>query len=154
VLAAGAGVVGWAGILAGRGVVSVRHAGGLRTTYEPVTPTVRVGQAVASGARLGVLVAGHPGCPRQACLHWGLLQGDEYLDPLRLLGFGPVRLLPLSGSPAPRAGVNGVGAAGPAPAGSATPPAFHRPLMLPSTTAATAGVAVLLWMLTNRRRPP
>jgi len=30
-----------------------------------------------------------------ACLHWGLLQGDVYLDPLALLGLGRVRLLPL-----------------------------------------------------------
>lgn len=39
VLAAGAGVVGYAGVLAGRGVVTVVHPGdGLRTTYEPVHP--------------------------------------------------------------------------------------------------------------------
>ena len=36
VRSAGAGVVVFAGPLAGRGVVSVDHPGGLRTTYEPV----------------------------------------------------------------------------------------------------------------------
>jgi murein DD-endopeptidase MepM/ murein hydrolase activator NlpD len=40
VLAAGAGTVVFAGTVAGRGVVSVDHSGGLRTTYEPVLPTV------------------------------------------------------------------------------------------------------------------
>jgi hypothetical protein len=29
-----------------------------------------------------------------ACLHWGLRSGALYLDPLILLGLGPVRLLP------------------------------------------------------------
>src|SRR5690242_19929717 len=46
VYAAGAGTVRFAGQVAGRGVVSVDHAGGLRTTYEPVTPAVAEGQAV------------------------------------------------------------------------------------------------------------
>src|SRR5438067_12619452 len=46
VLAAGAGRVSYAGLLAGRGVVAVTHDGGLRTTSEPVTATVRVGQLV------------------------------------------------------------------------------------------------------------
>src|SRR3954468_3215546 len=41
--AAGAGVVGYAGLLAGRGVVTVVH-GSLRTTYEPVAALVRTGQ--------------------------------------------------------------------------------------------------------------
>lgn len=100
VLAAGAGVVGYAGPLAGRGVVTVLHDGGLRTTYEPVTALVRSGQPVGLGQPLGQLVAGHPGCPTAACLHWGLIRGETYLDPLSLLGFGRVRLLPLSGRPA------------------------------------------------------
>jgi murein DD-endopeptidase MepM/ murein hydrolase activator NlpD len=99
VLSAGAGTVVFAGEVAGRGVVSVAHAGGLRTTYEPVTPGVVVGERVGVGDPLGVLAAGHPGCPAAACLHWGLRRGNLYLDPLALLGAGRVRLLPLSGSP-------------------------------------------------------
>ena len=94
VLAAGAGVVVFAGMVAGRPVVSVDHAGGLRTTYEPVTPTVAAGQAVARGSPLGLLVPGHAGCPAEACLHWGLRRGDTYLDPLTLLRPPRVRLLP------------------------------------------------------------
>jgi murein DD-endopeptidase MepM/ murein hydrolase activator NlpD len=95
VRAAGAGTVVYAGVLAGRGVVSVAHPGGLRTTYEPVTPTVAVGDVVADGAELGTLEPGHPGCAAVACLHWGLRRGDVYLDPLALLGLGRARLLPL-----------------------------------------------------------
>jgi len=95
--AAGAGTVVFAGLVAGRPVVSVEHAGGLRTTYEPVEPVVAAGQWVDAGAPLGTLRPGHPGCPVAACLHWGLRSGERYLDPLSLLGLGRVRLLPLGG---------------------------------------------------------
>jgi murein DD-endopeptidase MepM/ murein hydrolase activator NlpD len=96
VYAAGAGTVAFAGTVAGIGVVSVDHADGLRTTYEPVWPTVRTGQSVRAGAVIGVLGAGHPSCPVgiPACLHWGLRRGDTYLNPLLLLGLAQVRLLP------------------------------------------------------------
>jgi murein DD-endopeptidase MepM/ murein hydrolase activator NlpD len=98
VLSAGPGVVAFAGTLAGRGVVSVQHPDGLRTTYEPLAVGTHVGAAVTQGSVLGRLVAGHAGCP-WACLHWGLRRGADYLDPLTLLRGGPVRLLPL-GPPA------------------------------------------------------
>jgi murein DD-endopeptidase MepM/ murein hydrolase activator NlpD len=97
VRAAGPGTVRFAGRLAGRGVVSIDHADGLRTTYEPVTPGVVTGQAVRAGDPIGVLDAGHPGCPVLACLHWGLRRGEVYLDPLALVGRARVRLLPLAG---------------------------------------------------------
>src|SRR5688500_11978557 len=41
VRAAGAGTIVFAGQVAGRGVVSVAHSGGLRTTYEPVVVRAR-----------------------------------------------------------------------------------------------------------------
>jgi murein DD-endopeptidase MepM/ murein hydrolase activator NlpD len=97
VLSAGAGTVVFAGSVAGRDVVSVAHPGGLRTTYEPVSPLVAVGDMVAAGGTIGTLVAGHPGCPVAACLHWGARRGAEYVDPLALLGVRRVRLLPLQG---------------------------------------------------------
>lgn len=99
VLAAGAGVVHFAGTVAGRGVVSIDHVAGLRTTYEPVTPQVRAGDRLAAGEPLGLLAADHPGCTVAACLHWGLRRGTDYLDPLAMLGLGRVRLLP---APRPR----------------------------------------------------
>jgi murein DD-endopeptidase MepM/ murein hydrolase activator NlpD len=95
VRAAGPGTVVFVGEVAGRGVVSIAHPGGLRTTYEPVTATVAVGDRVVRGDPLGRLDAGHPGCPAAACLHWGLRRAEVYLDPLALLGLGRVRLLPL-----------------------------------------------------------
>lgn len=94
VLVAGDGVVVFAGMVAGRPVVSIAHADGLRTTYEPVDPSVAGGQRVSRGSPIGTLAGGHPGCPREACLHWGLRRGDAYLDPLALLRLPGLRLLP------------------------------------------------------------
>lgn len=88
------GTVTWAGVLAGRGVVVVSH-GATRTTYEPVDATVAVGAAVIAGERIGTLSASGSHCLPRVCLHWGWIEGETYLDPLRLVGAGPVRLLPL-----------------------------------------------------------
>jgi murein DD-endopeptidase MepM/ murein hydrolase activator NlpD len=94
VRAAGSGVVVYAGRIAGRGVVSVAHASGLHTTYEPVTATVRAGQHVGTADPLGTLEAGHADCPVETCLHWGLRRGETYLDPLLLVRPPRVRLKP------------------------------------------------------------
>lgn len=98
VLAAGSGVVVFAGAVAGTPVVSVDHDGGLRTTYEPVTATVTAGTQVYLGQPIGTVDSGHPGCPVAACLHWGVRRGDEYLDPLALIRTESViRLKPWDG---------------------------------------------------------
>jgi murein DD-endopeptidase MepM/ murein hydrolase activator NlpD len=94
VRAALAGTVTYAGLLAGRGVVVVSH-GPTRTTYEPVAATVAVGQPLGRGDPVGTLGLSGSHCFPRACLHWGWIAGDTYLDPLRLVGLGPVRLLPL-----------------------------------------------------------
>ncbi|MEO6205732.1 MAG: M23 family metallopeptidase [Mycobacteriales bacterium] len=96
VRAAGAGRVSYAGLLAGRGVVVVVH-GALRTTYEPVSAVVRAGQWVEAGEAIGRVDGQHAEC-FVPCLHWGLLRGEVYLNPLSLLHLGPSRLLPV---PAP-----------------------------------------------------
>lgn len=105
VRAAAAGRVSYASQLAGRGVVVVDH-GAVRTTYEPVTASARVGQRVVAGASIGVLerdsrdpIHCSASTRDHGCLHWGLRHGDTYLDPLLLLtdqplAGGPVRLLP------------------------------------------------------------
>lgn len=101
VSAAAAGTVVFAGELAGRPLVSIAHPGGLRTSYEPVRATVRAGQLVAAGAKVGELVGGHAGCAATACLHWGAMWGPasraDYVDPLGLLASTPIRLKPVVG---------------------------------------------------------
>ncbi|MET7332963.1 peptidoglycan DD-metalloendopeptidase family protein [Nonomuraea sp. NPDC005650] len=93
VLAAGPGTVRFAGPVAGKGVVTIEHEGGLRTTYLPVKASVRRGQPVTPGSSLGVIEAS-PGHCQESCLHWGLRRGTHYLNPLLLLGQAPIRLLP------------------------------------------------------------
>ena len=96
--AALAGTVSFVGRIAGRGVVTVDHVA-TRTTYEPVTSTIPVGTVVGAGHPLGRLAYPGSHCAPRACLHWGWIEGETYLDPLRLVGAGPVRLLPLDGLP-------------------------------------------------------
>lgn len=93
VRSAGPGLVAFAGRLAGRGVVSVEHPDGLRTTYEPVDATIAEGDPVDTGTILGVLEPLTAHCGR-TCLHWGLRDGESYLDPLSLVELPPPVLLP------------------------------------------------------------
>jgi len=97
--AAGPGTVVFAGELAGRSLVSIAHPGGLRTSYEPLRPTVRPGQAVRRGTVIGEVTPGHPGYSAPACLHWGAMWGPssraDYVDPLGLLASTPIRLKPV-----------------------------------------------------------
>lgn len=88
------GRITYAAPLAGRGIVVVSH-GVTRTTYQPVSATVAVGEVVAAGDAVGRLELAGSHCFPRACLHWGWIDGETYLDPLRLVGAGPVRLLPL-----------------------------------------------------------
>lgn len=92
------GTVGFAGSIGGKPVVTVLH-GGRRTTYEPVVARVVAGQEVGAGDVIGRLQVAGSHCFPAACLHWGLVEGSgddrTYLDPLDLVGGGPVRLLPL-----------------------------------------------------------
>lgn len=91
VLAAAAGVVHFAGSVAGRASVSIDHGNGLRTTYTPVRATVSEGDVVAAGDTIGRVTGGHCAV---GCLHWGLTDGTKYFDPLSYLAVREVRLLP------------------------------------------------------------
>lgn len=106
------GVVAFAGIVAGRGVVSVDHHDGIRSSYEPVAAWVTAGRSVRVGAVLGVLAVPHRSAARSAelpehsahptfghcavsCLHLGARKDGQYLDPAVLLARIRVVLLPL-----------------------------------------------------------
>ncbi len=88
------GKVSFAGQVAGRGVMVVDH-GDRHTTYEPVTATARIGDAVQSGEVIGTLQYALGHCSPRVCLHWGLIAVEDYQNPLDLVSPGPVRLLPL-----------------------------------------------------------
>jgi murein DD-endopeptidase MepM/ murein hydrolase activator NlpD len=144
VRAAQAGTVSYAGTLAGRGVVVVDH-GTTRTTYEPVAADVHVGNRVVAGDRIGRLQRGGSHCAPAVCLHWGLLEGDRYLDPLTLVGAGPVRLLPLGGLPGGSLVVGSArtGTGLPASARSATPAPGPAVPSVPRSVPVTRGDAAL-----------
>lgn len=92
VLAAGDGVVIYAGMLNDRSVVSIEHSDGIRTTYEPISPSVAKGDKVTAGQVIGTLDSGH--CGHQSCLHWGAKRGkDDYINPLSLLRNRQIRLI-------------------------------------------------------------
>ncbi len=78
------GTVFFAGVLAGRPVLSIDH-GAVISSFEPVSSPLRRGTAVHRGEVVGRLapVPGH--CSPVACLHWGLRRNGRYLDPLSLL---------------------------------------------------------------------
>ncbi|MEO6143340.1 MAG: peptidoglycan DD-metalloendopeptidase family protein [Dermatophilaceae bacterium] len=95
VLSSGDGVVAFSGVIAGRGVITVRHSGGLRTTYEPVDERLASGTLLQRSARIGIISPTPGHCEPRHCLHWGAISGDTYRDPLSLLGFGRPILLPL-----------------------------------------------------------
>ncbi|BDZ43937.1 hypothetical protein GCM10025865_32360 [Paraoerskovia sediminicola] len=80
--------------MAGRELVVITHPGGLRSSIEPLTEPVAVGTVVGAGDLVGLLAAAPSHCS-EPCAHWGVRDGERYIDPLALTGdAGPIVLLP------------------------------------------------------------
>jgi murein DD-endopeptidase MepM/ murein hydrolase activator NlpD len=87
------GVVAFGGTVVDRPVVSVEHAGGLRSTFEPAQSLVAVGALVARGQPLAVVADG--GHCADRCLHLGARLNGGYVNPrLLLTGIPRAVLLP------------------------------------------------------------
>lgn len=95
VRAVAAGIVTFAGSVAGTGYVVLEHADGLRATYGGVGGA---GLAPREPVAAGSIV----GWAQGAELHFGLRRGEEYLDPEPFLGrlVDRPRLVPTDGTPA------------------------------------------------------
>lgn len=79
-LAPADGIVSFAGVVAGKDVVSVRH-GTIISSFEPATTDLQVGASVRRGEDFAVVGGGSDHCGNR-CVHWGLRRGgDDYLDP-------------------------------------------------------------------------
>ncbi|MFF1882420.1 M23 family metallopeptidase [Pseudarthrobacter sp. NPDC058196] len=92
------GTVSFVGVVVDRPVITIDHGGGLRSSFEPVESTLAVGTPVGAGEMVGTAVPGH--CPASLCLHWGVRNGEEYVNPLQfVLDLRPSILLPLAGAP-------------------------------------------------------
>jgi murein DD-endopeptidase MepM/ murein hydrolase activator NlpD len=114
--AAATGVVSFAGWVAGSLFVSIDHPDGIRTTYSWLSE-IRVsdGQPVEAGELVALTGHGHAEIlvPH---LHFGARMGDQYIDPLLLLGVGDlvgtIHLAPIppggDGASAHRTGTGGI----------------------------------------------
>ncbi|MDT0169900.1 M23 family metallopeptidase [Pseudarthrobacter sp. BRE9] len=98
VVSPAAGTVSFVGVVVDRPVITIDHGGGLRSSFEPVESTLAVGATVAAGQVIGTVLPGH--CPAAQCLHWGVRDGEVYVNPLQfVLDLRPSILLPLPGPP-------------------------------------------------------
>lgn len=86
-----AGVVAFAGAVAGRGVLTIDHGDGLVTTLEPLNTDLRPGDAVLRGAYVGDIALGGHAAP--GTLHFGVRLDGRYINPLLLLGGVPRAVL-------------------------------------------------------------
>lgn len=92
-LAPADGVVSFAGTVAGKQVVSVRHDG-LTLTFEPAVTDLPVGARTIRDEPFGEVGARSDHCDG-ACLHWGVRLGEDYLDPETLAGPRRIALKPV-----------------------------------------------------------
>lgn len=76
-------VVHFAGFVVDRPVISLRHPGGVLSSFEPVEPLVATGDRVRRGDVIGTLLPGHCASP---CLHLGARVDGGYVNPLLFLG--------------------------------------------------------------------
>ncbi|WP_149085222.1 murein hydrolase activator EnvC family protein [Microbacterium sp. 1S1] len=87
------GVVAFQGVVVDRPVLTIRHADGLVSTFEPLESSLRAGESVRQGQGIGrVSVGGHasPGS-----LHVGVRYDGTYINPMLLFEDVPrARLLP------------------------------------------------------------
>jgi murein DD-endopeptidase MepM/ murein hydrolase activator NlpD len=95
VRAPAAGVVSFAGPVAGRPVLSIDHGDGVVSSIEPVAASVAAGTRVTEGEPIGTVGSG--GHCDAACVHFGVRVHGEYVSPMLFLGGVPrAVLLPLA----------------------------------------------------------
>lgn len=85
------GIIAFAGPVAGRGVVTIDHGGGLVTTLEPVEPRATIGSVVFGGDI--VAAQGEGGHTPPGVLHFGVRLDGNYINPMLLLGGVPRAVL-------------------------------------------------------------
>lgn len=83
IVAPATGVVSFSGLVATRGVLTLRTPKGILISMEPVESLVKLGDRVEAGDLIATLQSGH--CS-QLCLHLGLREGGEYRSARRELG--------------------------------------------------------------------
>jgi murein DD-endopeptidase MepM/ murein hydrolase activator NlpD len=94
------GQVWFSGKVVNRSLVSLSHAGGYLSEFEPLCSELKRGEVVFKGQEIGKVCAAEasyvPHCASASCLHFSLRSFGSYLSPLVLIGeLNPSRLLPL-----------------------------------------------------------
>jgi murein DD-endopeptidase MepM/ murein hydrolase activator NlpD len=84
VRAPAAGVVAFRGVVVDRPVLTIEHADGLVSTFEPLDSTLQIGDAVEVGDELGTIARGGHTAP--GLLHLGVRLDGVYINPLLLFG--------------------------------------------------------------------
>lgn len=84
VVAPADGTVHFVGQVAGRPVVSLRHAGGFVSSIEPVASSLSAGDSVSRSQPIGTVWHGEFHCA-SPCVHFGVRLLGEYVSPLLLL---------------------------------------------------------------------
>jgi len=88
------GQVTFASTVVDRPVVVIDHGDGFKTSLEPVSAKLKVGDRVEVGAHVGTVASGAHCSAR--CIHWGVRLNGEYIDPVLLIrDMRPSILLPL-----------------------------------------------------------
>ncbi|PJM72824.1 peptidase M23 [Bifidobacterium primatium] len=89
------GHIVFSGKVATKDVISIRHANGYTTTYEPSVSTLPKGAALRQGQEFGIVRGNSDHCDT-TCLHWGMKTGDRsYRDPVHEVHKRRIALKPL-----------------------------------------------------------
>jgi murein DD-endopeptidase MepM/ murein hydrolase activator NlpD len=91
VLAPADGVVAFSGTVVDRPLLTIAHADGLVTTFEPVRSALRPGDSVSAGQEIGLVSAG--GHTSVDALHIGVRHDGDYINPMLLFGEVPRAIL-------------------------------------------------------------
>jgi len=78
------GVVAFRGVVVDRPLLTIEHAGGLVTTFEPLQSTLQPGDTVSAGEEIGSVATGGHAVP--GALHLGVRLHGEYINPMLLFG--------------------------------------------------------------------
>ena len=85
------GVVAFSGVVVDRALITIDHGGGIVTTFEPVTSSLKPGLAVATGDEIGIVAVG--GHSPAGEMHLGVRWNGVYINPLLLFDDVPRAIL-------------------------------------------------------------
>lgn len=97
VVAPEAGTITFSGKVVDRVVLTITHPDGKKSSFEPVTDPLPSGTQVAKGQPIAKIDSSKHHCPGATlCIHWGVRENDEYINPLLLIEApAPSVLLPI-----------------------------------------------------------